>query len=123
MGFRLIKRTDTDWRDVSADLRSGATGVLHVRREGLTVWWRTKDLVVGTAHAFYWPPVGMAAPHDPIYYPPQAPANPQPFYLDNVGRICRERTAPALAGGRWWGGSYILPAGTPMPADFGQEVT
>lgn len=123
MVFRLIDRKDTGWRDVSADLRSGATGILHVRREGLTVWWRVMDLVVGEAHSFYWPPTGLAAPSTPIAYPPQSTANPQPFYLDNVGRLCRERTAPALAGGRWWQGMYVLPKGTaPLVAPPGEEV-
>lgn len=122
MGW-IKKPRDTGWRDVSADLRSGATGVLQIRREGLTVWWRVMDLVVGEGHAFYWPPAGIAAPSSPILYPPQSAGNTSPFYLDNVGRLCRERTAPALTGGRWWAGSYLLPPGTPMPAaDFGQEV-
>lgn len=123
MVFKLLRRHDTGWCDVSANLLSGATGTLHVRREGLTVWWRLRGFTAGTAHAFYWPPAGMAAPSNPICYPPQETGTSSPFYLDNVGRICRERTAPALAGGRWWGGSYLLPAGTPPLAGLpGEEV-
>lgn len=121
MGW-IKKPRDTDWRDVSAGLLYGATGTLHVRREGLTVWWRVADLVPGTAHAFYLPPAGLAAPSDPIYYPPQAPANSEPFYLDTIGRLCRSLTGSPLSSGRWWGGCYVLPVGTAMPADFGQEV-
>lgn len=49
---------DSGWRDVSADLRLGATGVLHIRRVGMKVYWRLNGLAPGTAHAFYWPPEG-----------------------------------------------------------------
>lgn len=116
--------TDTGWLDVSADLRSGATGTLQIRREGLTVWWRVKDLVSGSGHAFYWPPAGLAAPSDPISLPPQTSNNPEPFYLDGVGRICRKNTAASLASDRWWEGCYLLPAGTPPLTTYpGEEVS
>lgn len=105
--------TDTGWRDVSADLRFGATGVLHVRRVGPHVHWRLRDFTAGTAHAFYAPPAGLAAPSTPLSYPSQTPDNTTPIFLDASGRLTRPIQAPALAGGRWWEGTYLLPVGTP----------
>lgn len=113
MAFRLFSRHDTDWRDVSADLRLGATGVLHIRRVGLHVHWRLRDFTAGTAHAFYWPPAGLAAPSSPTSYPPQSPGNPAPIFLDHVGRLTRPINAAPLEAGRWWEGMYPLPPGTP----------
>lgn len=103
---------DTGWLDVSADLLYGATGVLHVRRAGMHMHWRVRDLIPGTAHAFYWPPSGMVAPQAQQAFMPQATSNPSPFYLDSSGRLCRLITAPALTAGRWWEGLYLLPPGT-----------
>lgn len=125
MGWiKKSKPTDTGWRDVSADLRLGTTGVLHIRRVGLHVHWRVRDLVAGEGHAFYWPPAGLAAPSSPIAYPPQSAGNTQLFYLDSVGRLCRERSAPALATNRWWEGVYLLPPGTaPLTSPPGEEVS
>lgn len=105
--------SDTGWLDVSSDLRLGATGVLHVRRVGLYVHWRLRDFTAGTAHAFYWPPAGLNAPSVPFSYPSQSPENSAPIFLDQAGRLTRPITAPALAGGRWWEGTYLLPVGTP----------
>lgn len=118
----LTRDQDTDWRDVSADLRSGATGTLHIRRVGMTVWWRVRDLVPGTGHAFYWPPTGLAAPVTDLVYPADAPSEAAPFYRDSLGRLCRSINHPPVAAGRWFEGSYVLPPGTAMPGDFGQEV-
>lgn len=122
MGW-IKKPRDTGWRDVSADLRLGATGVLHIRRVGLYVHWRLRDFTAGTAHAFYWPPAGLAAPSEPASYPPQSPDNPVPIFLDHVGRLTRSITAAPLAGDRWWEGVYVLPPGTPpLGTPPGEEV-
>lgn len=122
MGW-IKKPRDTGWRDVSADLRAGATGVLHIRREGLTVWWRVRDLIPGTGHAFYWPPAGLAAPDDYLTYSADAPSESSPFYRDSIGRLCRSINLDPVLPGRWWEGMYLLPPGTAMPAaDFGLEV-
>lgn len=114
---------DSGWRDVSADLLYGATGTLHIRRAGHVVHWRVRDLVPGTAHAFYWPPAGMAAPSDRAAYPADAPSEGAPFYRDNSGRICRSASAAPAAAGRWWEGTYVLPPDTPPPATpFGKNT-
>lgn len=116
--------TDTGWLDVSADLRLGATGVLHVRRVGMYVHWRLRDFTAGTAHAFYWPPAGLNAPSVPSSYPPQTPENPSPIFLDQSGRFTRPINAAPLAAGRWWEGTYLLPAGTPPLTSYpGEEVS
>lgn len=119
-----IKKTrDTGWFDVSADLRLGATGVLHLRRVGLHVHWRLRDFTAGTVHAFYWPPTGLNAPSVPSSYPPQSPGNPAPIFIDHAGRLTRPITAAPLEPGRWWEGTYLLPAGTPpLTTPPGEEV-
>ena len=121
MGW-IKKARDTGWRDVSADLRLGATGVLHIRRVGLHVYWRLRDFKAGTAHAFYAPPAGLALPSSPQSCPLQSPGNPVPIVLDHAGRFVRPIQAAPLATGQWWEGAYLLPPGVPMLADFGTEV-
>lgn len=113
-GWRVVYG-DTGWRDVSADLRLGATGTLQIRRAGMSAYWRMKDYVPGTAHAFYWPPAGLAAPSDPLTYPPQSPDNPSGIYIDNTGRLSRSINAGAIATGQWWEGTYLIPVGEGWP--------
>lgn len=121
MGW-IKKPRDTDWRDVSDDLLYGATGTLHVRREGLTVWWRVKDLLPGTAHAFYLPPSGLRVVNAANTYPAAAGTTGLPFYRDMLGRLCHSIYIDPVSAGFWWEGMYVLPPGTAMPGDFGREV-
>lgn len=121
----LTRDQDTGWRDMSADMLGGATGTLHIRRVGLQVHWRVKNLVAGSTHNFYRPPTGLRATADAnTYFAGEGTTGSSSFYRHADGRLARSIYAAPVTQGFWFEGSYVLPKGTPPLVDPpGEEVS
>lgn len=114
---------DSDWRDVTADLANGWTGELHIRRIGMTAWFRVRALDGANAsqNAFYYPTNGFSGSGAASEVP--SGLTEYEFRLTSGGVLQRFTGASATTSNRWVVGSYpIVPGRAPDTPPPGNPV-